>query len=83
VLHLTRALIALRAAEPALRRAPVRFVEAGDDVLAYDRGSLRVILNFSDREHPLSGVDPVLATGPLDGDRLGPWQGVVVRRRGG
>jgi alpha-glucosidase len=82
VLHLTRALIALRAAEPGLRRAPVRFVEAGDDVLAFDRGSLRVILNFSDREHPLSGGDPVLATGPLDGDRLGPWQGVIVRRHG-
>ncbi|MEA2247896.1 MAG: alpha-glucosidase [Solirubrobacteraceae bacterium] len=83
-LHLTRALIALRAGERDLRRAPVRFDGDGDGdgVLAFDRGSLRVILNFSDGEHPLADGAPLLATGPLDGGRLGPWQGVIVRRRG-
>jgi alpha-glucosidase len=82
VLHLTRRLIALRSAEPDLRRAPVRFVDAGDGALAYDRGTLRVILNFSEREHALGDGDPVLATGPLQGGRLGPWQGAIVRLPG-
>ncbi|MEA2228406.1 MAG: alpha-glucosidase [Solirubrobacteraceae bacterium] len=83
-LQLTRRLIALRAGEPDLRRAPVRFCDAPEGLLVFDRGDLRVILNFSERAHALGDGEQLAATGPTPGGRLGPWQGVVVRRaRGG
>jgi alpha-glucosidase len=81
-LQLTRRLIALRTAERDLRRAPVRFRDADDGLLVFDRGALRVVLNFSERSHALAEGAPVLATGPLSGDRLDAWQGVIVRRGG-
>ncbi|MEA2323313.1 MAG: alpha-glucosidase [Solirubrobacteraceae bacterium] len=82
-LQLTRRLIALRAGEPDLRRAPVRFCDAADGLLVFDRGDVRVILNFSERAHPLGDGEPLVATGPTPGGLLGPWQGVVVRRARG
>jgi alpha-glucosidase len=79
-LHLARRLIALRAAEPDLRRAPVRFRDGGDDVLVIDRGGLRVTLNLSDRPHRLGAGEVLVATAPLDGRTLPGRVGAVARR---
>jgi alpha-glucosidase len=83
-LHLTRRLVALRAAEPDLRRAPARFRDgAGDGVLVLERGALRVTLNLSDRACRLDGGGEVLAaTGPLQSGVLPAWTGVIARRNG-
>jgi len=81
-LHLTRRLVALRAAEPDLRRAPVRFRDGGDDgVLVIERGALRVTLNLSDRPRtPACGGEILAATAPLERGVVAPWAGVIARR---
>jgi alpha-glucosidase len=86
-LQLTRRLVALRAAEPDLRRAPVRFRDArdargavADDVLVIDRGGLRATLNLSDRPHRLGAGEVLVATAPLDGAELPGWSGAIARR---
>jgi alpha-glucosidase len=81
-LHLTRALVALRAAEPDLRRAPMRFRDAPDGVLVLDRGSLRVTLNLSDRPQRLGDTSVLLATAPVADGTLAPWNGAIARRTG-
>jgi glycosidase len=85
-LHLARRLIALRAAEPALRRAPVRFRDAppaagaDDGVLVIDRGALRVTLNLSERPCALPrGGEILLATASLEGGALPAWAGAIAR----
>jgi alpha-glucosidase len=55
ILSWYKSLLALRRREPALRRGAIRFLEAGKDVLAYERldessgGCIVVFLNFSSR----------------------------------
>ena len=44
--------IGLRAAEPDLLRAPLRFAAAPPGVLVIERGALRVTLNLTDRAQP-------------------------------
>ena len=80
VLHLTRALVALRAAEPDLRRAPMRFRDAPDGVLVLDRGWLRVTLNLSYRPRALGEGTILLATAPTPGGTLPPRAGAISRR---
>jgi alpha-glucosidase len=80
MLHLTRALVALRAAEPDLRRAPMRFRDAPDGVLVLDRGALRVTLNLSERPCALDAGTVLLATAPLADGGLPPLAGAIVRR---
>jgi uncharacterized protein DUF3459/alpha amylase-like protein len=81
-LHLTRRLIALRAAEPDLRRAPVRFRDAPDGVLVIDRGALRVTLNLPDRPQPLTERDVLVATAATPDGRIPAWSAVIARRSG-
>jgi alpha-glucosidase len=70
----------------ALRRVlsgPVRFVDAPEDVLAFDRGAHRVVLNFSDRESVLPWQGrPVAVTRrcETEGDVLPARAGVVFVR---
>ena len=66
-LQLTRRLIALRAAEPDLRRAPLRFAAAPPGVLVIERGALRVTLNLTDRAQPRGTGKLVLGTAPVIG----------------
>jgi alpha-glucosidase len=81
-LHLTRALVALRAAEPDLRRAPVRFEPAPDGVLAMRRGAFRVTLNLTDRPQPRPAGRLVLATAPVSGGAIRAWSGAITRLSG-
>jgi alpha-glucosidase len=82
ILHLTRALIALRAAEPDLRRAPMRFGDAPDGVLVLERGALRVTLNLTDRAQRRPAGKLVLATAPVLGGAI-PARAAAITRRAG
>jgi alpha-glucosidase len=82
ILKLTRALIALRAAEPDLRRAPMRFADAPDGVLGLERGALRVTLNLTDRPQPRPAGKLVLATAPVIGGAIPARTAVITRRAG-
>jgi len=81
-LQLTRRLIALRAAEPDLRRAPLRFAGAPPGVLVIERGALRVTLNLTDRAQPRGAGKLVLATAPVIGGAIPAWSGAITRRSG-
>ena len=88
MLSLTRTLLALRRAHPALAVGDIRFIEAEGDVLAYERvhegERIMVVLNLGGGEQslPLSGpFSPLLSTLPGEGRRLAdPDSGL---RRGG
>lgn len=66
MLALTRALLAMRRAEPALSVGTMRLVEAPEGVLAYDRQEgdtrLRVLLNLTSRDIPLDWPGTPLLT---------------------
>lgn len=81
-LHLTRRLVALRAAESDLRRAPLRFADAPPGVLVIERGALRITLNLTDRPLPRGGGKLVLATAPVIGGAIPAWSGAITRRSG-
>ena len=72
MLHLYRRTIALRAAEPALRTEPMRWLDdTPDDVLAFSRGDLACLTNLGSEPVPLPAHrDVLLASAPLAGDRL-------------
>jgi alpha-glucosidase len=66
-LSLYRAALHLRRATPDLRTAPLTWLPAGDDVLAFDRGpAFRCVVNLSGRPVPLDG-EVLLASGPCAG----------------
>ncbi len=52
-LTLARRLAALRASTPDLQTGPQRTLDAGDDVLAWERGAWRAALNFTLEPRPL------------------------------
>jgi alpha-glucosidase len=72
-LWLYRSALRLRRSTAALLEEPLRWVEAGPDVLAFDRGeSFRCMVNFSDRPVALpDGARPLLTSAPGEG-RLAP-----------
>jgi alpha-glucosidase len=87
-LSLTRRLLALRRATPALRRGGYRLVRSDAQVLVYARDGIGVALNLSER--PARAADLVgrvvcdshgTATGAVDGVTLAPWQALVVKAR--
>jgi alpha-glucosidase len=92
MLTLTRDLIALRRAEPDLRRGGYGSLPAPEGVWAYRRGERFVVaLNLSDRSADLEdrggpGCIRLSTNRARDGEvveaglRLGPWEGVVVER---
>jgi alpha-glucosidase len=80
VLELYRAALALRRAEPGLGDGPMTWLSADDGLLAFDRGSVRCVVNISAApvrlpEH--GGL--LLASGPLDGELLPPDSAVWLR----
>jgi alpha-glucosidase len=82
VLAFTRECLALRHAREALRQGSMHVVEAGDQLLVFERTSeserLRCSFNLSDRPVAFtpSGT-PLLGTGDIDGGSLGPYAAVV------
>ena len=88
LLALTRRLLALRRAHPALRSGIVRMLHADDAILAIERregdGRLVCVFNLS-REprrwvpHAPGGWRPLLAGGPVDDWSLGPYAALVAQ----
>jgi alpha-glucosidase len=82
VLAFTRECLALRHAREALRQGSMHVVEAGDQLLVFERMSeserLRCSFNLSDRPvaFTASGT-PLLGTGDIDGGSLGPYAAVI------
>ena len=89
LLAFTRSMLALRRARPALRDGAVRVIEAGDAVLAIERGEgderLLCVVNLGGAAVEWRPVDaacwhPVATAGPVDGWRLPPLAGLVAER---
>jgi alpha-glucosidase len=84
-LELYRAALRLRRAEPAFGDGPIRWLDAGDGVLAFERAAagsrVRCVVNLSGTPAPLSAYGEVLlASGPLtDGGTLPPDTAVWLR----
>ena len=82
VLAFTRECLAFRRGHEALRRGSMHIVEAGDQLLAFERACggkrLRCSFNLSDRPvwFTPSG-NALLATGDIDGASLGPYAAVI------
>jgi alpha-glucosidase len=74
MLELYRTALRVRRSEPALGDGALRWLPAGDGVLAFGRDpGVLCVLNLSGAAHPLPPHDSVLlASGPLDGGSLPP-----------
>ncbi|MFI7213546.1 glycoside hydrolase family 13 protein [Micromonospora maritima] len=83
MLELYRAALALRRAEPALGDGPMGWLPAPDRVLAFARDpGFACLVNLGDEAVPLPEHDRLLlASGPLDDDRLPPDTAVWLRTR--
>ncbi|AXH92507.1 glycoside hydrolase family 13 protein [Micromonospora aurantiaca] len=83
MLELYRAALALRRAEPALGDGTLTWLPAPDGVLAFAREpGFTCLVNLGDAAVPLPGHDRLLlASGPLDDDRLPPDTAVWLRTR--
>ncbi|MBA2311917.1 MAG: DUF3459 domain-containing protein [Actinobacteria bacterium] len=89
VLHLTRALIMLRASSPDLQTGSYEPLETPQGVWAWRRGErVTVALNLSSQEvtlEDLSGEVALSTNRDRDGDRIGdrvsvgPWEGLVIQ----
>jgi alpha-glucosidase len=79
-LNLTRALLALRRAEPDLRSRAFERLEAPAGVWAYRRGSIAVALNLTTESQPspVAG-EHLLSTVGLSSPGLAPGEGRVIR----
>jgi alpha-glucosidase len=84
MLELYRAAIALRRAEAALRRPGMAWLDLHPGALAYTRGErFACVVNMSGASLPLPDHETsLLASGPLDGDRLPPDTAVWLRLKG-
>ncbi|MBC9005809.1 glycoside hydrolase family 13 protein [Micromonospora aurantiaca (nom. illeg.)] len=83
MLELYRAALALRRAEPALGDGTLTWLPAPDGVLAFVREpGFTCLVNLGDAVVPLPAHDRLLlASGPLDDDRLPPDTAVWLRTR--
>jgi alpha-glucosidase len=81
MLELYRSAIAARRAEAGLHRPAMAWLDLGPDVLAYTRGDrFACVVNMSGAPVPLPDHETsLLASGPLDGDRLPPDTAVWLR----
>ena len=82
VLTFTRDCLALRRAHAALRHGSMHIVEAGDQLLVFERAAgrerLRCSFNLSDRPVRFAPAGrPLLGTGDIDGGALGPYAALV------
>jgi alpha-glucosidase len=59
--------LAARRELPAVEAAEVALVDLGDDVLAFRRGEVMVVLNCGDAAVPLPDGEPLIASAELDG----------------
>jgi alpha-glucosidase len=83
MLALYRAAIALRRAEPGLHEPAMEWIELYPQVLAYCRGAaFACVVNMSGATVALPDHESLLlASGPLDGDRIPPDTAVWLRMR--
>lgn len=83
MLELYRAALTLRRAEPALGDGTLTWLPAPDGVLAFAREpGFTCLVNLGDAAVPLPAHDRLLlASGPLDDDRLPPDTAVWLRTR--
>ena len=82
VLQFSRECLRLRNAHPALRLGSMRIVEAGDQLLLFERLAagerLRCTFNLSDRPaHFAPSGRSLIRAGEVDGDEIGPYAAVV------
>jgi len=87
MLSLTRRLLAMRKANPALRTGAIRFLDASEDVLAFEREGdaqhLFCVFNFAVEARgwtPTGGWRVIDQVGEVDGWRLGPLSGAIAER---
>ena len=88
MLALTRRLLATRRAHPALRTGAIRFLEASDSMLAFERGSgdenLLCVFNLSPQEQAWGPEQPdrwqaIEQVGSVDGWSFGPFAALLAR----
>jgi alpha-glucosidase len=82
ILAFTRECLRLRHSHPALRLGSMAVIEAGDELLTFDRSAagerLRCTFNLSDRPVSFSPTGTrLLAAGEMDGTTLGPYAAIV------
>ncbi len=70
MLELYRSALAARRAEPDLHGGPLEWLDLADDVLAFRRGAVTVVVNLSADAVDLPEGDVVLTSLPLEGGRL-------------
>jgi alpha-glucosidase len=83
LLSFTRECLNLRRAHPPLRHGAMRVIEAGDQLLIFERTEgeqrLRCTFNLSDRAVPITPPGNVLiGTGQVEGGTLGPYAAVIA-----
>lgn len=87
LLHWTRAVLALRRSSPALRAGVARVLHADDQLLVFERRhgdeAMLCAINLSPGacawNMPAGTAVPLLATGEVAPDRLGPYAGLIAR----
>ena len=82
MLHFTRECLAVRRSSSALRHGSMQLVEAGEQLLVFDRATekqrLRCSFNLSDRTVPFRAAGKaVIRAGDSDGLELGPYAAVI------
>jgi alpha-glucosidase len=82
VLAFTRECLAFRRTHPALRQGAMTIVEAGRQLLVFERTSgserIRCTFNLSEQRSPFRlGGDTLIGTGDIDASSLGPYAAVV------
>ena len=84
MLELYRAAITLRRAEPGLHQPAMAWLDLHPQALAYSRGdAFACVVNMSGGSISLPDHEtPLLASGPLDGDRVPPDTAVWLRLKG-
>lgn len=82
MMSFTRRCLRLRRASPALRQGSMNIVEAGEQMLIFERVAtgkrLRCTFNLSDRPASFaSSRKALISSGEIDGDLLGPYAAIV------
>jgi alpha-glucosidase len=78
LLAFTRDCLRLRRADRALREGSMRILEAGEQILSFERAAggerLRCTFNLSNSSAPFAAAgEPLIGTGAIDAGELGPY----------
>jgi alpha-glucosidase len=78
LLAFTRDCVRVRRAHPALREGSMRILEAGEQILSFERAAggelLRCTFNLSPSSAPFTAAgEPLISTGIIDAGELGPY----------